>query len=199
MSIMEYIYSSTTTIPDIYHFGINHAYYNANMEPTQLNFRKQEWDLVYRVALRIVKAPDQAEDIAQDALLQAYSARERFNGKSKPESWLYRIAHNTAISYLRLAYNRRRSSADVGDVIDKQPHTTESPAQKTSTKQLVTNLDNCLRTMQPQDRLAFTERFVLGTPEKELGRILGVTPNAAKQRAFRARKTVRQHMEKIAA
>ena len=55
-----------------------------------LHFGDREWQLAYRVALRVLKAPDQAEDAAQDALLNAYAARESFAGRARPDSWLRR-------------------------------------------------------------------------------------------------------------
>jgi RNA polymerase sigma factor (sigma-70 family) len=161
-----------------------------------LNFGKDEWQLAYRVALKVLKTPDQAEDAAQDALLSAYRARDRFAGNSKPASWLYRIAHNTALSYLRKPFVKRYAAVDVAQVIDslgsrdEMVPANESPEEVASARELATSLDNCLDCMRPKDRVAFTERFILGTSERELGRMLGVSTNAAKQRAFRARRAI---------
>lgn len=163
----------------------------------KLTFGPAEWRLAYRVALKILKTPDQAEDAAQDALLSAYRARDSFAGTAAPASWLYRIAYNTALSYLRRPFARRYSSADVFQLIDDRAHgdpskpANDTPEQSAITNQLATRLDQCLGTMRHKDRVAFTERFILGTSERELGRMLGVSANAAKQRAFRARRAVR--------
>ena len=162
----------------------------------QLKFGRDEWQLAYRVALRVLKTPDQAEDAAQDAMLSAFRARDRFAGNSQPESWLYRIAHNTALSYLRKPFVRRYAAVDVAQVIDslgirdEMVPANESPEQAVVARELADDLDDCLDTLRPKDRLAFTERFLLGTSERELGELLGVSTNAAKQRAFRARRTV---------
>ena len=162
-----------------------------------LIFTQREWRLAYRVALRVVKAPDQAEDVAQDALLQAYAARDSFAGRAKPDSWLYRITYNTALSHLRRPFARRYCSADVNETMDAAVNAApanDSPEQQAAANQLAGYLDSCLSTLRPEDRLAFTERFLLGTTERELGQILGVSTNAAKQRAFRARRAVRSCM-----
>ncbi len=166
------------------------------MGKQQLQFGKDEWQLAYRVALRVLKTPDQAEDAAQDALLSAYRARDRFAGNSRPESWLYRIAHNTALSYLRKPFVRRYAGVDVAQVIDSlgirddSTPANQSPEDVVAARELADDLDECLDELRPKDRLAFTERFLLGTSERELGEILGVSTNAAKQRAFRARRSV---------
>jgi RNA polymerase sigma-70 factor (ECF subfamily) len=162
-----------------------------------LNFGQREWQLAYRVALRVLRVPDQAEDAAQDALLQAYAARKSFAGRARPESWLYRIAFNTALTHLRRPFTRRYSNDDVDDVIDElaqREPVNDSPETQAIASELAGELEQCMCTMRAADRIAFTERFILGTSEKELGEILGVSTNAAKQRAFRARRAVRSCM-----
>lgn len=159
---------------------------------TRLSFGKREWLLAYRVALKILKAPDQAEDAAQDALLSAFTARRHFAGRSRPESWLYRIAHNTALTHLRRPFARRYDAADVFATIDERcSDGRPSPENHAYAREIAARLDVCLHRLRHEDRIAFTERFLLGTSERELGEILGVSTNAAKQRAFRARRAVR--------
>lgn len=157
-------------------------------------FGQREWQVAYRAALRVLKSPDQAEDAAQEALIQAYRARDSFRGHGHPHTWLYRIARNTALSLLRRPFTRRYAPVDVNQLIDeraKNDDRSQSPEHDAIAGQLAGCVDNCLASLNSQDRIAFTERFLLGTSERELGEILGVTTNAAKQRAFRARRHVR--------
>lgn len=165
-----------------------------------LSFGRREWLLAYRVALRVLKAPDQAEDAAQDALMHAYAARQSFAGRARPDSWLYRIAHNTAVTHLRKPFARRYASADVFETMDEQSSSDSdgsSPERHAIASEIASRLDACLDGLRHQDRVAFTERFLLGTSERELGQILGVSTNAAKQRAFRARRAVRNRIADI--
>ncbi|MEM9490350.1 MAG: sigma-70 family RNA polymerase sigma factor [Myxococcota bacterium] len=165
-----------------------------------LSFGQREWQLVYRVALRVLKAPDQAEDAAQEALMHAYAARATFAGRARPDSWLYRIAHNTAITHLRRPFARRYTASDVFETMDERSSDeadNHSPERQAMASELAAKLDTCLASLRQQDRVAFTERFLLGTSERELGQILGVSTNAAKQRAFRARRTVRTRIAEV--
>lgn len=146
---------------------------------------------MYRVALHVLRAPDRAEDAAQDALLRAYQARHTFEGRSQPDAWLYRIAYRTALSHLRQPFVRRFVAADVYAMIDETSLQESSAEGDIAANRLAAALDECLQSMRRADRVAFVERFVLGTSERDLGSILGVTANAAKQRAFRARRHVR--------
>jgi len=164
------------------------------MQAKPLRFGNQEWQLAYRAALKILKTPDQAEDAAQEALIQAYRARDKFRGHGHPHTWLYRIARNTALSLLRRPFTRRYAPVDVNVLIDERAHNDDasrSPEKEAMADELAQCVSGCLEGLNDKDRLAFTERFLLGTTERELGEILGVTTNAAKQRAFRARRHVR--------
>ncbi|MCG8423844.1 MAG: RNA polymerase sigma factor [Proteobacteria bacterium] len=165
-----------------------------------LHFGQREWLLAYRVALRVLKVPDQAEDAAQEALMHAYASRQSFAGRSQPDSWLYRIAHNTAVTHLRKPFSRRYASADVFETMDQrssgQPEPL-SPERHAIASQLADRLRDCLEGLRKQDRVAFIERFLLGTSERELGQILGVSTNAAKQRAFRVRRAVRSRIAEV--
>ena len=162
-----------------------------------LTFGHSEWNFAYRVALRVLKAPDQAEDAAQEALMNAYKARHAFSGRSKPASWLYRIAYRVALSHLQRPFPRRYSSADVCQAIENKRQAEprhDSPEERAVAAQLAERLGDCLDGLSTKDRVAFTEKFLRGTSESELGKMLGVSANAAKQRAFRARRAVRAYM-----
>ena len=56
---------------------------------------------VYALVLRMVRDPTVAEDVAQDAFVKAYSNLHRFDASYRFSSWLFKIAHNTAIDLLR--------------------------------------------------------------------------------------------------
>ncbi len=168
-----------------------------------IEFGEREWKLAYRVALRVLKAPDQAEDAAQEALMNAYAARDKFRGQARPDSWLYRIAYNTALSHLRKPFVRRYTSADVHETIDSgtsrplSERCPSSPERAALASELAGHLELCLSGLGTNDRVAFTERFLHGSSERELGELLGLTTNAAKQRAFRARRKVRAYIQEV--
>jgi RNA polymerase sigma-70 factor (ECF subfamily) len=162
----------------------------------QPRFGTREWQLAYVVALRILKAPDQAEDAAQETMLRAYRARQTYSGEARFESWLYRIAFTTALSFLRKPHFRRYQPPAPGSDWRSQLAELEAPGQTpeetANANQLAESLQGCLCDMREDDRVAFTERYLNGTSERELGEILGVSTNAAKQRAFRARREIRR-------
>jgi len=157
-----------------------------------VEFGPRQWQLAFKVAMRVLKSRPAAEDAAQDALLRAFRRRATYDGSGSFEGWLRRIALNTAISQLR---PKSRTEIPIGDcTVDSAalfPSKDPSPEALAAGRELATCLNGCLRTLSELDRFAFTERFLAGTSERELGERLTVSTNAAKQRAFRARRAVR--------
>ncbi|GJI98445.1 hypothetical protein RugamoR57_51630 [Duganella caerulea] len=56
---------------------------------------------LHRYCARMSGSVIDGEDIVQDALAKAYAARASFGGLDNPQAWLYRIAHNAALDFLR--------------------------------------------------------------------------------------------------
>jgi RNA polymerase sigma factor (sigma-70 family) len=80
-----------------------------------VTFASDDRDFVCAIALRIVRDPADAEDVAQDALLRAYRYRTSFRGDSRYRSWLYRIATTTALGLLR---RRKRAGLEPIERVD---------------------------------------------------------------------------------
>jgi RNA polymerase sigma factor (sigma-70 family) len=57
--------------------------------------------LVFTIALRIVARREEAEETAQDVFMRVYNNLANFKGDARFSSWLYRIAHNTALNKLK--------------------------------------------------------------------------------------------------
>jgi len=58
-------------------------------------------DMAYNISLRVVRRPEDAEEVTQDAFIKAYRSLKGFKGESRFSTWLYRIVYNTSVSYLR--------------------------------------------------------------------------------------------------
>jgi RNA polymerase sigma-70 factor (ECF subfamily) len=62
--------------------------------------------MVYRHCLQVLRHPADAQDAAQEAMLRAYRAFRSFEGRSELATWLYTIAHNVSLDFLKKAYRR---------------------------------------------------------------------------------------------
>src|SRR6185503_11662173 len=78
----------------------------ARRAPEDVRFEGREREYVYAVAMKYLKDEEEAADVAQDALLNAFRHRASFRGDSRFTTWLYRVAATTALMHLR---KKRRS------------------------------------------------------------------------------------------
>jgi RNA polymerase sigma-70 factor (ECF subfamily) len=58
-------------------------------------------DLVFTLALRMVKNREEAEEVSQDTFIKVYNSLNRFKGDSKFSTWIYRVAYNTCLDRLK--------------------------------------------------------------------------------------------------
>ena len=84
----------------------------------QVRFRDREREFVYSVAMKYLKDRDEAADVTQDALLNAFRHRKSFRGDSRFTTWLYRVAATTALMHLR---KKRRARLAAPPVQDGEP------------------------------------------------------------------------------
>ena len=155
-----------------------------------IKFGRDERDFVYAVARRIVKSPEAADDVAQDALLLAYRHRESFRGDSKYRTWLYRIASTTALGYLRRGRRSRESLAPTNEeahwgIADPS----RSPETLVGDREVAVRARHVLEQLAPKYRDVVMMRTEM--TEHETAARLGITVANVKIRAHRARQQLR--------
>jgi RNA polymerase sigma-70 factor, ECF subfamily len=68
-------------------------------------------NMVYRHCLQMLKNAADAQEAAQEAMLRAFRAIEAFEGNSELATWLFKIAHNVSLDFLKKAYRQRESAS----------------------------------------------------------------------------------------
>lgn len=58
-------------------------------------------DLVYTLAIRMLKNREEAEEVSQDTFIKTYKSLDRFKGDSKFSTWIYRVAYNTCLDRIK--------------------------------------------------------------------------------------------------
>jgi RNA polymerase sigma-70 factor (ECF subfamily) len=148
---------------------------------------------VYGLLLRMVRQPALAEDLAQETLIKAYRAIATFDRSRKFSSWLFKIAHNTAIDHLR----RKRPptvplESDEEDRADPlallAAPESGSPEARARSRDLAEALEEALLALRPDYREAVLLRFQQGLPYDEIAEILELPLGTVKTHLHRARK-----------
>ena len=68
-------------------------------------------EMVFTLSLRIVQNREEAEEVAQDVFMSVYNSLHKFQGKSKLSTWIYRIAYNRSLNYLKSEKKNRATTS----------------------------------------------------------------------------------------
>ena len=150
---------------------------------------------LYQTALRLVGTPEEAEDVVQEGLLNAFRNLRRFEGRSQFSTWLTRIVINAAL--MRLRSRRSRPVVSLDEKLSTEDETTfadqfadagPNPEQVYAREELRTILYRHLARLSPVLRTAFLLREVQGLSTQEAAESLGVSEGTLKARLHRAKR-----------
>jgi RNA polymerase sigma-70 factor, ECF subfamily len=160
---------------------------------------------LYRLALRMTGSEADAQEVLQEAFLNAYQKLPNFRGEAQFSSWLYRIAANSALMRLR---RKRRAP----DALTDQPLELQGPkfsaegflepqndwSQRADSqmmdKQLGSAIDQAVAGLPDDYRTVFLLKDVDGLSNEEIASALDLTVPAVKSRLHRARLALREKL-----
>jgi RNA polymerase sigma-70 factor (ECF subfamily) len=148
---------------------------------------------LYNLALRITGSEQDAKDVVQDCILNAYLHLDRFEQRADLRTWLNRILVNCALDHLR-ARRRRPDLNDpqpLSDVVDTVASSSPDPERLAASADCRRQVSEAMITMSPLERVTFSLRHFEGCSIKEIAQTLGIGNNAAKQHIFRAVRKIR--------
>jgi RNA polymerase sigma-70 factor (ECF subfamily) len=144
---------------------------------------------IYYLALRYVKQPDDAKDVAQRAFVRAFQALGGFRGASTFKTWLYRIAVNLALNHIR-DHAREKPSEIPEDALVADAIGTARLADAEERRRLIAALEH----LPPQQRLVVELRVFQDLAFKEVADIAECSENSAKVSFHHAVKKLRERL-----
>ena len=139
---------------------------------------------VYGVALRIVRAHDVADDVAQEAFLRAWRSLDRFDLDRPFGPWVCRIAANLAVNYVR-SPRAREEGLPEGHAEAKA--TAPGPLGALLDGEATRVLDAALAELPSEQRAVLVMRAVEEMSYAEIAEALGISPGTVMSRLYRAR------------
>lgn len=136
-------------------------------------------DLVYSAAIRQVQSPQLAEEICQTAFTSLIKAAKTLNSDTIVSAWLYGVARRRSIDIIR-SESRRRNRERIA--IDLQQMQTNDPPWKA----IEPYLDEAMASLNEQDRSAVILKYFENKKLTEVGRLIGISEDAAQKRVSRA-------------
>jgi len=154
---------------------------------------------VFSLVRRMVGDPGLAEDLAQEVFLKAFRALGSFDQSRKFSSWLFKIAHNTAIDYLRKkqldTVALETSDPSDPDLVAIIPDSSsESPETSAHRRDMAEALEQALGSLRPAYREVVVLRFQEGLAYEEIAEITDLPLGTVKTHLHRARHAMARHL-----
>ena len=144
---------------------------------------------LYSLVLRMVGNPADADDLLQDIFLSAHRKLESFRGDSALGTWLYRLATNQCLDFLR---SRATKAGQVTDALDDEPHLLDGGSRAIAEQTVAKmDLERAVAQLPPGCRAAFLLHDVQGLEHGEVADALGIAEGTSKSQVHKARLRLR--------
>ena len=156
---------------------------------------------LYRLALKMLGSPQDAEDILQETFLKAFRSIKNFDGRSSISTWLYRIATNEALMVLR---RKQPVTVSIDEPDESDDEEQQEPLQIVDwccmpEEELLSGearkeLDAAVNRLPQTLKTVFLLRDIDDLSTAETAEVLGLTETAVKTRLLRARMWLREEL-----
>lgn len=153
---------------------------------------------VFRLAFRITRNEEDAEDTVQETFLRAYRKLDGFECRSSFGTWLYRVTANTAIDMLRRRNRLRDRTAPLPEESDRRLGTAPPQEGRVLGLQMRERVESALSQLSELERAAFVLRHFEDLSLAEVSESLDTTVSATKQALFRAVRKLRKCLAPVA-
>lgn len=163
---------------------------------------------VLRLALNLMRRPEDARDVYQEAFLKVYRNIHRFRFECSFYTWLYRIVTNVCLDQLRRRQARpedqapdlnpeRPEEAGLSDFFERQreDRPTLDPERRLMGKEIEARIAVALKRLSPRERMVFEMKHYHGLKLRAIGEVLGTTEETVKNSLFRATRKLRHQLE----
>jgi len=152
---------------------------------------------LHKLAFRITGNAQDAKDVVQECLLNAYLHLDGFEKRADLRTWLNRILVNCALDHLRMVRRRpdMNDPTPITDIAEVAVSSSPDPERLASRADWRRQVSAVMDTMSPLERVTFTLRHFEGHSISEIAQLVGIGDNATKQHIFRAVRKLRLALE----
>jgi RNA polymerase sigma-70 factor (ECF subfamily) len=155
---------------------------------------------IYSTIYHMTSNHEDANDLAQEAFIKAHQALKSFKGDASFFTWLYRIAVNKTINFLKQRKNRTHLSLDDLDFnAEHDPDlvsliSERTPRREVNLAELQERLNTALQNLSEDHRLVVTLHDVQGLPHDEISKIMDCNVGTVRSRLFYARQQLQAYL-----
>lgn len=153
--------------------------------------------MVFKTCMGIVHNDDDADDVAQEVFIEAFHSIDKFRADSKISTWLYRIAMNKSLNFIR-DNKRNRLLQSIGlkstpDIPDDE-HNYDQPFEAVQQKQRKKIMDAAIDSLPENQRTAFVLSKFDELSYKEISEIMDISIPSVESLLFRAKQNLQKKL-----
>ncbi|MFO1489547.1 MAG: sigma-70 family RNA polymerase sigma factor [Kiritimatiellia bacterium] len=152
---------------------------------------------LYGMVFNMTRSRQDAEDLLQEVFVKAYDALKGFKGDAAFYTWIYRIAVNRAINFVK--NRKRRMTVSLNDPglsgesqEDRRPELSnnDTPARDARLKEIQEKLNRALDTLSDNHKTVVIMHDMQGIPHEQIAEVLGISCGTVRSRLFYARQAL---------
>lgn len=155
-------------------------------------------DLVFTLALRMLKNREEAEEVSQDTFIKIYKSLHKFKGDSKFSTWIYKVAYNSCLDQIK-KNKKFQNDVEINEFTEHQVKTIDNAFDVLVEEERNQLIRDCLHLLPSDDSFLLTLYYFEEQSLDEIANIVGLTPNNVKVKLFRSRKKLasilKEHLE----
>jgi RNA polymerase sigma-70 factor (ECF subfamily) len=144
-------------------------------------------DLVFTLALRMLKNREEAEEVSQDTFIKVYNSLIKFKGNSKFSTWIYKVTYNTCLDRLK-KNKRQQNTIAIDKFTEHHIKTLDNALEAMERDERKGAIKNCLELLPSEDSFLLTLYYFEEQSLDDIAKITGLTANNIKVKLFRSRK-----------
>ena len=158
---------------------------------------------IYATLYHMTSNHEDASDLTQETFIKAFDALKSFKGDSSFFTWIYRIAVNKTINFLKQKKNKFHKSLNDVDVnVENDPDlvaliSDNTPRKQANIGELHEKLNEAMLKLSDVHRLVVTMHDIQGLPHEEIGKVLGCNTGTVRSRLFYARQQLQAHLSEF--
>jgi RNA polymerase sigma-70 factor (ECF subfamily) len=155
---------------------------------------------IYATVYHMTSNHEDANDLAQEAFIKGFQALKSFKGDSSFYTWIYRIAVNKTINFLKQRKNRTHMSLnDLDFSVENDPDlvaliSDKTPRRDLNLAELQEKLNTAMQKLSPVHRMVVTLHDVQGLSHEEIGKIIDCNIGTVRSRLFYARQQLQAYL-----
>ncbi len=144
-------------------------------------------DLIFTLALRMIKNREEAEEVSQDTFIKVYKKLSKFKGDSKFSTWIYKVTYNTCLDKLK-KLKRTQNTVAIDEYTAHQVKTFDNALEALETAERKETIRDCISLLPSEDGFLLTLYYFEEQSLEEIAKVVNLKPNNVKVKLFRSRK-----------